>query len=214
MQLSYLIFHTWNSAALNSSWACAQITQIALCLTSIFLRLICNFNTNLVLASKHENWCLLITAQIASQIGQSRSIRRYLLSNKRQGDINDTAKLPKVCLEFGHDNGRKSWRDTCWESTYTKQSFLLLQPYFFGLWAPHGKGSKRCTGVCGAVLPFPQHAQCHSSSWSAWHPTLPPSSFHLTECIFLTQTHLNSSERQTKLGPSEMRSACKSALLL
>lgn len=100
VQLSCRIFHTWICAAFNSFWAYAQITQTALGLASIFLGLVFSFNTNLALASKQENWCLLITAQIDSQTGQRRLIRCSVLSNWTTRDINDTAKLPKVCPQL------------------------------------------------------------------------------------------------------------------
>lgn len=95
-----------------------------------------------------------------SQIGQIRSVRCYLLSHERTRAFNDTTKLPKACLQFGHYNSRQSWRDICWETTYTKHSFLLLQTYCFSLWAPHGKSSKctlHCIGVfsaCPLQSPF------------------------------------------------------------
>lgn len=87
---------------------------------------------------------------------------------------------------------QQSWRDTCWGSTNTEQSFLLLQPYSSSLWfLMGGKTNVLCTAkmaVFGAFLLLacscpPSTTQCHCRSCSAQHATLPCHPFHLLRAI-------------------------------
>lgn len=138
-----------------------------------------------------------------SRVGQNRSIRCNLLSNKRTRGVNDTTNLPKVCLRFSPCSSRH-----CWESTNTKQSCFLVQPCRFRLLAPHRKGSKRALHCTVLVLPLAcctAPSTTHSVSQQQLLCTAPRSApllLPLWRVRVPAPAHLNSSNPRPNLGPA------------